>query len=93
MNKFIAVLQILLGAVLALAGAATLVNLLFIATRPETISVVNAMIGQGLLIIFLAAASRIVIRRGLARLRKPESGVGSPPAESARRAESGRNEA
>lgn len=68
MQKLKAFIQILLGGLLAVAAAATLVNLLFIVTRPETISVVNAMIGQGVIIICLAALARIMLRRGKALL-------------------------
>lgn len=93
MNKFVSLVQILAGAVLAVAAAATLVNLLFIVSRPETISVVNAMIGQGLLIICFAALARILIRRGLAGLRSPGPGGDGAQADSASSEESGSNQA
>lgn len=80
MQKLKALTQILVGGLLAVAAAATLVNLLFIVTRPETISVVNAMIGQGVIIICLAALARIMLRRGKAALlaagRGEDSGSG-----------------
>lgn len=75
MDKFIAGLQVVAAAVLALLAVATLVNMLFIATRPETISVVNTFIGQGVLIICLAALSRVLLRRGL-RGWRGEQGAG-----------------
>jgi len=75
MDKFIAGLQVVAAVILALLAVATLINTLFIATRPETISVVNTFIGQGVLIICLAALSRVLLRRGLRGL-KAESGPG-----------------
>jgi hypothetical protein len=66
MNKFIAALQLLLSALLAVATVATVVNVVLITANQEnSISVVNVMIGQGVLIIFLAALSRILFRKGL----------------------------
>jgi hypothetical protein len=72
MNKFLAILQLVGAAVLALVGVATVVNMVLIAQRPETISVINALIAQILLIGVLAAATHILARRGLARLRSAE---------------------
>ena len=76
MDKFIAGLQVVAAVILALLAVATLVNMLFIATRPETISVVNTFIGQGVLIVCLAALARVLLRRGLRGL-KAASGRGS----------------
>lgn len=69
MEKFIALLQVFIAAVLALLALATLVNLVFISTRPETISVVNTLIGQGLLIVCMAALCNILFRKGWKQLR------------------------
>ena len=63
MNKFLSVLQLLLAVLAAGLAVATLVNLVLISSRPETISVVNAIIGQGLLIVCLAAFARILGRK------------------------------
>ena len=63
MNKFFSVLQLLLAVLAAGLAVATLVNLVLISSRPETISVVNAIIGQGLLIVCLAAFARILGRK------------------------------
>ena len=63
MNKFFSVLQLLLAVLAAGLAVATLVNLVLISSRPETISVVNAIIGQGLLIVCLAAFTRILGRK------------------------------
>jgi CHASE2 domain-containing sensor protein len=69
MNKLKAILQLVLAAILMIAAAATLVNLILITMRPETISVVNAIIGQGVLIICLLVISRILFRNGKKRLK------------------------
>ena len=74
MNKFTAVLKLLLACILAVAAVATLVNMILIATRPETISVVNAMIGQGVLIICLAALARILGRNAWRSLKGDSQG-------------------
>ncbi len=77
MNKFYAALQLLLAAFLLVLALATLVNLLLIITRPETISVVNTLIGQGLLIICLLALSRILFRKGMAGIKAANVGQDS----------------
>jgi membrane protein YdbS with pleckstrin-like domain len=69
MNKLKAILQLTLAAILVIAAAATLVNLILITMRPETISVVNAIIGQGVLIICLLVISRILFRNGKMRFK------------------------
>ena len=69
MNKLKAILQLALAAILVIAAAATLVNLILITMRPETISVVNAIIGQGVLIICLLVISRSLFRNGKMRFK------------------------
>ncbi len=69
MQKILAALQLLLSALAFIAAGATVHNLYSIASRPETISVVNALIGQGVLIIGLLVISRVLFRRGLVRWR------------------------
>ena len=78
MNKFFAVLQLLLAVLIAFAAVATFVNLALISTRPETISVVNAMIGQGLLIICLAAFARVLGRKAWRVLSGESSSTHNP---------------
>ncbi len=51
MTKFLAVLQAGLAVILFLIAAATLVNMVLIAMRPETISVVNTKICQTVMIV------------------------------------------
>lgn len=69
MNKLTALLQILGAAAFLIAGLATLVNLLLIANRPETISVVNAIIGQGFMIICLIAIANILFKKAKTRFK------------------------
>ena len=69
MSKFVAMLQLLGSLLLFGMALATALNLLLIITRPETISVVNTLIGQGLVIICLIALGRILLRRALRGLR------------------------
>ena len=68
MAKFIAILQIVAAAILGVTALATALNLLLISTRPETISVVNALIGQGLIIVCMIALARVLYRKGLSSL-------------------------
>ena len=75
MQKLFSILKILLSGLLLIAALATLVNLVLLSVRPETISVVNAMIGQGVIIIALLAFSRIMFRKGKAGL----TSTGNPP--------------
>ena len=74
MNRFIGVLQLAAAGMCLLAGAATVINLAYILPRPETISVVNTMIGHSVLIICSLAGFRILYRKGIARVRNaPEA--------------------
>ncbi len=70
MNKFIAVLQLIGSAVVSLMALATLINLILISTRPETISVVNTLIGQGVIIICFLVLGRVLFKKGLAGLKQ-----------------------
>ncbi len=68
-SRLLGGLQVLLALALAAVAGATLVNMLLIIPRPETISVVNVMIGQGVLVICLSALAWVLFRRGVRRLR------------------------
>lgn len=74
MNKLVAIIQLIASALVSVMALATLINLIFISTRPETISVVNTLIGQGVLIICLLVLARVLFKKGLAGLKqnKPE---------------------
>ena len=69
MNKLAAVIQLITSALVSLIAMATIINLIFISTRPETISVVNTLVGQGVLIILLLVMATVLFKRGLAGLK------------------------
>ncbi|MDF1765276.1 MAG: hypothetical protein P1V29_02715 [Gammaproteobacteria bacterium] len=69
MQKFIAITQLLLSLLFLVGAAATMHNLYSLFSRPETISVVNTMVGQGVLIIAFLVFSRVLFAKGRARLR------------------------
>lgn len=69
MSRVIAVLQLLVAVIIAVVVVATSINLILISTRPETISVVNTMIGQGVLIICMIAIAKLLLRKGLRALK------------------------
>jgi len=64
MKKFLAILQLFGAILLHVIALATLLNMIFISTRPETISVVNAYIGLGLIFVCALAMGRIQWRKG-----------------------------
>ena len=68
MNRIFAVLQMGLAALLAVVAVITLVNMVLIAPRSETISVVNSIIGQTVMIVCLLALARLLFYRGRERL-------------------------
>lgn len=69
MVKIKLILKLLLGVVLALSALASLVNLVFIVGREETISVLNAVVGLAVLFFFLAPLAHVLIRNSLRELR------------------------
>ena len=69
MNKLLAVIQLITSTLVSIIALATLINLIFISTRPETISVVNTLIGQGVLIIILLVLATVLFKKGLAGLK------------------------
>jgi|TARA_B110000914_G_scaffold120949_1_gene105576 hypothetical protein len=77
MNKLLAMIQLITSALVSIMALATLINLIFISTRPETISVVNTLIGQGVLIIILLVLATVLFKKGLAGL-KPDKLAESP---------------
>jgi hypothetical protein len=72
MQKLLPIAQLIISAVMFVIGLATAANLILLTMRPETISVVNAIIGQGVVIIALLAFSRIMFRKGKAGLSTEE---------------------
>ncbi|MDB9968550.1 hypothetical protein OAE08_02650 [Gammaproteobacteria bacterium] len=77
MKKLLAMIQLITSALVSIMALATLINLIFISTRPETISVVNTLIGQGVLIIILLVLATVLFKKGLAGL-KPDKLAESP---------------
>ena len=69
MKKLIALLQILGALVLTVLAALVIVDMALNASMPDTISVVNLLVGRIVLIACLLAIARYLIRRGLAGLR------------------------
>ena len=68
MKKLQAVLLLLLAAICALAAVLTAINLGFIMTRPDSISVVNTMIGQFVVIVGALVLARMLYGAGRSRL-------------------------
>ena len=64
MKKFLGFIQLSLALVLTIMALATGVNLILISMRPETISVVNVIIGQGVLIVLLLAFANLCLKKG-----------------------------
>lgn len=69
MDRMIGIFQLLLSGVLGTMALATIVNMVLIAMRPETISVMNAFMGQVVVVIFLAVWSRVFFVKGQERVR------------------------
>ena len=73
MNRVFAVLQFGIAALLLFFSIVTLVNMLLIALRPETISVVNVFVGQIVLIACMLALAKILYKK--AKLRMQQNSV------------------
>ena len=73
MSRVVGIFQLFLSGVLGVTALATIFNLIMIAMRPETISVANAALGQGVVIIFLAVWSRVFFVKGRERVKAAES--------------------
>jgi hypothetical protein len=71
MKKLIAYIQLFLA-------LTTLTNLVFISQRPETISVVNAIIGQGVLIIAFFALARVLYGKATAKIKEAPASAQGP---------------
>jgi len=69
MNKLLALLQIFGALALAALAAAAIGNMVMMANMPDTISVVNLLIGVVVIVPCLLAIARLLLRRGLAGLR------------------------
>ncbi|MCY4015613.1 MAG: hypothetical protein OXE80_04105 [Gammaproteobacteria bacterium] len=76
MNKLLALLQIFAAIALAAIAAAAIGNMVLMVNLPDTISVVNLLIGVIVIVPCLLAIARILLRRGLAALRGDKNGGG-----------------
>jgi len=73
MSRVVGILQLLLSGVLGVTAAAALFNMIMISMRPETVSVANASMGLGVVIIFLAVWSRVFFVKGRDRIAAAEA--------------------
>ena len=64
MKNILGFIQLFLALLLIILALATGFNLILISMRPETISVVNVIIGQGVLIVLLLAFANLCLRKG-----------------------------
>ncbi|MAW38585.1 MAG: hypothetical protein ACJZ8M_01450 [Pseudohongiellaceae bacterium] len=64
MKKILGFIQLFLALLLIILALATGFNLILISMRPETISVVNVIIGQGVLIVLLLAFANLCLKKG-----------------------------
>ena len=64
MKKVLGFIQLFLALLLIILALATGFNLILISMRPETISVVNVIIGQGVLIVLLLAFANLCLKKG-----------------------------
>lgn len=78
MKKLTAYIQLLLALLCIVAGLATLTNLVLISQRDETISVVNTMIGQGVMIIAFFALARVLFGKAMTRIKEAPASTQGP---------------
>ena len=64
MKKILGFIQLFLALLSIILALATGFNLILISMRPETISVVNVIIGQGVLIVLLLAFANLCLKKG-----------------------------
>ena len=64
MKKILGFIQLFLALLLIILALATGFNLILISMRPETISVVNVIIDQGVLIVLLLAFANLCLKKG-----------------------------
>ncbi|HDZ08076.1 hypothetical protein [Pseudohongiella sp.] len=68
MQKITGIICLVLSAVCVMAALLTAVNLGFIMTRPDSISVANAFVGQFVVIVGALVLGRLLYQLGRARL-------------------------
>lgn len=68
MNRLLGIVMLVLAVICLLAAVLTVVNLGFIVMRPDSISVVNTLIGQFVVIVGSLVLARLLSIAGKARL-------------------------
>lgn len=68
MNRLLGIVMLVLAVICVLAAVLTVINLGFIVTRPDSISVVNTLIGQFVVIVGALVLARLLTIAGKARL-------------------------
>ena len=69
MERLVGIFQIMFAGVFISMALATLVNMGAILMRPETVSVVNSIIGQGVMVVCMLAFARFLFRKGNNRIQ------------------------
>lgn len=73
MKRLLGVLMLMLALICVLAALLTVINLGFILMRPDSISVINTLIGQFVVIVGALVLARILTVAGKARLMPPDT--------------------
>lgn len=68
MNRLLGILMLVLAVICVLAAVLTVINLGFIVLRPDSISVVNTLVGQFVVIVGALVLARLLMGAGKARL-------------------------
>ncbi len=69
MNRLLGMVMLVLAVVCLLAAVLTVINLGFIVMRPDSISVVNTLVGQFVVIVGALVLARLLSEAGKAKLR------------------------
>lgn len=70
MQRFIAIMQGLLALACGALAVVIAINLGFILGRPDSVSVANVLVAQGLWIVILAAAATVLVRKARRNLSR-----------------------
>ena len=69
MRRFVGALQLLMSLLSLMIAIATLVNMTLIASGPGSVSVVNTIIGQSILILFFLSLATVMFKKGRSRIQ------------------------